>query len=118
MFRVALAFSLAALAAASAHAMPSLQVTAAPDPSTPDTSAATAVTSDRDPMKVVCRAMRPPTGTRIQTRDRVRICQSQEQWDAQATEAQGAARDAVNGSSVNNKEFLGPGGISPEGGPH
>lgn len=113
------AFSLAALAATSVHAVPSLQVTAAPapDPATADAQAAT-VTGDRDPMKVICRTMRPPTGTRLQARSRERVCQTQGDWDAQATEAQNSTRDAIAGGAVNNKEYIGAGGVSPEGGPH
>jgi hypothetical protein len=111
------AFSLAAAiaAAGAASATPGFQSAVAPDPT--QANPQTELTSDFDPQKVVCRNIRPPTGTRLQSRARERICQTQADWDAQSAEAQAATRDAIAGGKVNNKEFLGPGGTSLEGGP-
>lgn len=113
MIRAALvAFSLAALAATSVHAVPSLQVTAAPEPAATDAQETT-VTGKDDPMKIVCRAMRPPTGTRLQGRSRERICQTQADWDAQRDEAQAAADSAMRNPNALQANENAPPGHTP-----
>jgi hypothetical protein len=87
----------------------------------PEAAAAPAIVSDRDPMKIVCRNMRPPTGSRLQGRDRQRVCQTQREWDDQRDEAQAATREVMRGDRTSNdREFIAPGGVSQSsvGSPH
>ena len=112
MLRTAFAFSLAALAATSVQAMPSMQATPATAPAAEAT--ATTVRNDRDPMKVVCRSVRPPTGTRLGGRGRERVCQTQGDWDQQREEAQAAANTAMrNPNALQENENAPPGGRGP-----
>lgn len=82
----------AGILATAASAQPSLQGAAPPEPMTnPATTADTS--SDHDPNKVICRNVRPPTGTRLgSSRNRQRICQTREQWEQQEREAQEALK--------------------------
>ncbi len=56
-----------------------------------------------DPMRIVCRRTRPPTGTRVITRGRdSRICLSMEEWDRRAEEAQSVFDEANRGACTTN----------------
>jgi hypothetical protein len=45
--------------------------------------------NERDPNKVICRDVRPPTGTRLATsRKRTRMCMTRERWEQQERDAQ------------------------------
>lgn len=49
--------------------------------------------SDNDPSKVICRNVKPPTGTRLaSSRNRQRVCMTKAEWDDQAREAQEALK--------------------------
>jgi len=45
--------------------------------------------NDRDPNKVICRDVRPPTGTRLATsRKRTKMCMTRERWEQQERDGQ------------------------------
>lgn len=97
MMRLVLIAGLAGLIATSAVAQPAANApSGAPEPST--NSAMTADTSsNNDPNKVICKNVKPPTGTRLgSSRNRQRICQTKADWDQQELEAQEMARSAIN----------------------
>jgi len=74
---------------------------AAPEPTA--TTATTAdATGDNDPTKVVCKNVKPPTGTRLaSSRSRQRICQTREAWEEQEREAQEALKVRDRGTCSN-----------------
>lgn len=92
MIRLTMAVTIAALLAGAAFA--------GQDPATPsETGAATAapateaVEGDDDPLKIICRRVRPPTGTRVagpQTRQQ--MCMTQSDWEQQELDAQEALK--------------------------
>jgi hypothetical protein len=64
----------------------------APEPTTNSDGTADTIGRD-DPTKVICRSVRPPTGTRVTSaRTRQKVCLTREQWDQQAREAQEALK--------------------------
>lgn len=98
MLRIALIAAVAGLMSTTALASPGLQVTE-PDPA-PRTAPATATEDgDRDPAKIICRNVRPPTGTRVRSgRTRQRVCQTRATWEEQEREAQESARSMRTGT--------------------
>jgi hypothetical protein len=92
LLRFALIAGLAGVISTAAMAQPSAQSPgSAPEPTTNATSTADA--SANDPDKVICRNVKPPTGTRLgSARNRQRVCQTKEQWDEQARAAQEALK--------------------------
>lgn len=104
LLRFALAAGLAGLVATAVAAQPSVRADAgAPEPAiNPST---TADTSAADPDKIICRNVKPPTGTRVASaRNRLRICLSKADWDIQEREAQEQARMAINEGRNTSKE--------------
>ncbi len=102
--RFALAAGLAGLVATAVAAQPSARNDAgAPEPAT--NSSTTADASAADPDKIICRNVKPPTGTRVASgRNRQRICLSKAEWDIQEREAQEQARMAINEGRNTSKE--------------
>ncbi len=96
MLRFALVIGLAAAVSTAAFASPLLQAQGnTPEPA--DNPSTTGDTSRFDPGKVICRNVKPPTGTRLSgSRNRQRICMTQADWDQEAEEARAAARAAGN----------------------
>ena len=100
MLRLALIAGLAAGLAPAAMAQPS-GPTSAPEP-TANTAATADTSGDNDPNKVICKNVKPPTGTRLgSSRNRQRVCQTREQWDEQAREAQEALKARDRGTCSN-----------------
>lgn len=88
MYRLALAASLAGLLATAAVAQTELQSTE-PSSTNPPASTAEADAGKSDSSKVVCKTVKPPTGTRVgSSRSRTRICMTKGEWDEQARAAQ------------------------------
>ena len=101
MLRIALIAGLAGVLSTAALAQPS-GPTAAQEPTANATSTADA-SGDLDPNKVICKNVKPPTGTRLgSSRNRQRVCQTREQWDEQAREAQEALRVRDKGTCAGN----------------
>lgn len=99
MLRIVLAAGLAGLIASTAVAQPS-SATGTTEPATNPST--TADTSGTDPDKVICKNVKPPTGTRVgSSRNRQRICQTRAQWDEQAREAQEQLRQRDKGLCSN-----------------
>ena len=72
---------------------------AAQEPAAPDVVEAVADGPARiDMQEVVCRNVRPPTGTRLQKRRTERVCMTRAEWDHQSQEAQDARRRMDNGT--------------------
>lgn len=71
-----------------------LTVAAAPAPVAGTTPSPPAADDGRlDPDKVICRTVRPPTGTRVANgRTRQKICQTREQWEDLERDAQEALK--------------------------
>ena len=71
-----------------------LTVGAAPAPGVESAPAPAAADDGRlDPDKVICRTVRPPTGTRVaNARTRQKVCQTRQQWEDQEREAQEALK--------------------------
>jgi hypothetical protein len=94
MRRLVLISAAAMLVAGSASAQPQQFQNRAPEPSTNPSTTADQM-SGSDPDKVICKNVKPPTGTRIgSARNRQRICQTKADWEQQELEAQEAARTA------------------------
>jgi hypothetical protein len=56
-------------------------------------SAAIDIEGDSDPDKVICRSVRPPTGTRVQSgRSRQKLCMTRADWEEQERAAQEALK--------------------------
>lgn len=86
MLRLALAAGLAGLLATAAVAQP--QMRQAPEPSMPATPP-TVDLSSGDPDKVICKTVKPVTGTRVSSgRNRTKLCMTKAEWDEQARKAQ------------------------------
>ena len=94
MLRLVLIAGLAGVVASAALAQPSPTTgTTEPMSNPPSTADASAT----DPDKVVCKNVKPPTGTRVgSSRNRQRICLTKAEWDQQARDAQETARSAIN----------------------
>lgn len=106
MLRIVLIASVAGAISTAAMAQPAF-TGEPPEPTT--NSSMTADPSATDPNKVVCKASKPPTGTRVRSsRTRTKVCMTKAEWDIQAAEAQEAARN-----SQNNGEFSAPSENSP-----
>lgn len=90
--RFALIVGLCAAVSTAAFATPLLQVQGnTPDPAARQTTPGDA--PDFDPGKVICRNVKPPTGTRIAgSRNRQRICMTKADWEQQERDAQEALR--------------------------
>jgi len=88
--RLALIAGMAGLISSAAIAQPMLQAPAAepPEPSSnPSTTADDAARGD--PNKIICRTVRPPTGTRVSSaRSRQKVCMSKADWEQQERDAQ------------------------------
>lgn len=83
MFRTIFAMAGAVLLTVAASPAPSPQ--AAPQPATEG--------SRGDPDKIICRTVRPPTGTRVaNARTRQKVCQTRDQWEELEREAQEALK--------------------------
>ena len=104
MLRLVLIAGAASLMATASFAAPEgFQAAGAPEPTT--NSSSTADPSATDPDKVICKNVKPPTGTRLaSSRSRQRICQTKADWEQQEAEAQEAARNARNGPSASGNE--------------
>jgi hypothetical protein len=100
MVRLALLAGSALLLSTAAMAQPMAQSSGAPEPMANPTSTADASASDPD--KIICRNVKPPTGTRLgSARNRQRVCQTKADWEQQEAEAQEAARNATrNGANT------------------
>jgi len=101
MLRLVLAASAAALISSAAFAEPGAGgLQSAPEPSS--NSATTADPSaSADPSKVICKNVKPATGTRLtSSRSRQRICMTKADWEQQEAEAQEAARGARNSANT------------------
>lgn len=102
MLRLILAASLAGLlaSAATAQSEPSSSTEPTVDPATVVTAAED---EEYDPLKVVCRKVRPPTGTRvISGQTRQRMCMSNADWEQQELDAQEALRERDKGTCSGN----------------
>lgn len=89
--RLALVVGLSGVIATSAIAQSDAGAPAASNG--PSTAAPAATDPDNDPNKVICKNIKPPTGTRVgSSRNRQRICQTRADWEQQAREAQEALR--------------------------
>lgn len=92
MLRFALTAGLAGLLATAAVAQPSVPQSPT-EPGMPSAADAT-VTSPSgaavsDPDKVICKTVKPPTGTRVgSARNRTKMCMTKGEWDEQARQAQ------------------------------
>ena len=85
MLRLALVVGLSGVIATSAIAQSDAGAPAASNG--PSTAAPAATDPDNDPNKVICKNIKPPTGTRVgSSRNRQRICQSRADWEQQARE--------------------------------
>lgn len=101
MLRLVLAAGAAAgLLATAAFAQP--QPASSTEPAA-DPAPSTAVSADDyDPLKVVCRKVRPPTGTRIISgQSRQTMCMSNRDWEQQELDAQEALRERDKGICSN-----------------
>lgn len=96
MLRIVLAAGLAGLLATAAIAQPDVPAASEPGgamPSAPGSSSGVTTTTptdpNADPDKVICRTVKPPTGTRVSSsRTRTKLCMTKREWDQQAVEAQ------------------------------
>lgn len=96
MLRIVLAAGLAGLLATSAIAQPDVPLASEPGgaiPSAPGSSSAITTTTptdpNADPDKVICKTVKPVTGTRVSSsRTRTKLCMTKREWDQQALEAQ------------------------------
>lgn len=99
MVRLLLAVGLAGALSTTAMAQ-SFDPSSTPREPTESTSSGISTTSaadDTDPNKVICRSVRPPTGTRVKSsRTRTKVCMTKSEWDIQNAEAQEQARNASN----------------------
>lgn len=97
MLRLVLAAGVAGLLATAAVA----QSTPAPDTDADDDASTVAAASDErryDPMRVICRKVRPPTGTRIQSsQTRQKMCMTAADWEQQELDAQEALGERDKG---------------------
>ena len=92
--RLALIAGVAGLLSSAAVAEPSVP-TGTSEPTT--NASTTADSSANDPNKVICKNVKPPTGTRLaSSRNRQRICQTKADWDQQELDAQAQAAAAIN----------------------
>lgn len=90
MLRLAFLAGLAGLSSTIALAQAPAEPPAPPPPATPP---ATEEASRFDPTRIVCRTVRPPTGTRISDpRARQRLCMTQADWEQQELDAQEALK--------------------------
>jgi hypothetical protein len=89
--RLALVVGLSGVIATSAIAQSDASAPAASNGSS--AAASTPTDPDYDPNKVICKTVKPPTGTRVgSSRNRQRVCQTRAAWDDQAREAQESLR--------------------------
>jgi len=95
--RIVLAAGLAGLIASAAVAQPepTQQISEPSAPSgvpaatDPGANVTTPVDRNADPDKVICKTVKPVTGTRVSSaRSRTKVCMTKQQWDDQAREAQ------------------------------
>lgn len=91
MIRLTAVVTIAALIAGAAYA--AQEPSAPSEPSASPVSAAGADGGDSDPMKVICRRVRPPTGTRIAgAQTRQQMCMTKADWEQQELDAQEALK--------------------------
>ena len=96
MLRIVLAAGLAGLLATAAIAQPEVPLASEPGgaiPSGPGTTSGVTTTTptdpNADPDKVICKTVKPVTGTRVASgRTRTKLCMTKREWDQQALEAQ------------------------------
>lgn len=69
-----------------------------PDPEAEQAQIEADVRERIDLEEIVCRNLRPPTGTRIQRRRTERVCQTRREWEHRTEEAQAARRAMDNGT--------------------
>ena len=107
MLRVVIAVGLAALISSAALANPVLQAPEPPEPTTgPETAADDGV---RDPDKVICRSLRPPTGTRVRSaRTRQKVCLTKTEWERREEEAREMLRARDSGTCQPSSMINGP----------
>lgn len=102
MLRLALVAGLAGLLATAAVAQTHLQATEPSSRTPPDISPSPADATDPD--KVVCKTVRPPTGTRVSSgRTRSKMCMTKADWDEQARQAQEMLKLRDSGMCPNEK---------------
>jgi hypothetical protein len=90
MLRLAFLAGLGCLAYTTALAQ---EATPPAPPPAPATEPATGEASRFDPTRIVCRTVKPPTGTRISDpRARQRLCMTQGDWEQQELDAQEALK--------------------------
>ena len=78
-------FAMAGVVLVTVAASPAPSPQGAPEPATED--------SRNDPDKIICRTVRPPTGTRVaNARTRQKVCQTRDQWEELEREAQEALK--------------------------
>lgn len=69
----------------------------APEPMSNPTT--TADSRNDDPDKVICRSVRPPTGTRVKSsRTRTKVCMTKGEWEQQEREAQELIKERDRGT--------------------
>jgi len=94
--RIVLIAGAAGFLSTAALAQPELRASTPPEPSSataPDTSTE-AKTDNEDPDKIICKTVKPVTGTRVSSaRTRTKMCMSKREWEIQEQEA----RDALKG---------------------
>ena len=96
MLRIVIAAGLAGLIATAAVAQP--EMPQVPEPSgvllsgpdaSPRVTTTTPTDPNADPDKVICKTVKPVTGTRVaSSRSRTKVCMTKREWDQQAIEAQ------------------------------
>ena len=97
MLRLVLAAGVAGLLATAAFAQQQPSSTE-PEAAEPAQSTAANASDDYDPLKVVCRKVRPPTGTRLITgQTRQTMCMSNADWEQQELDAQEALGERDKG---------------------
>jgi hypothetical protein len=85
-----------------------LAVAAAPATAADGDPAPAAADERFDPSKVICRTIRPPTGTRVvNARSQRKVCQTRQQWEDQEREAQEALRVRDRGICTNPERCKG-----------
>ncbi len=92
MLRIALVASLVGLLALPAYAQ-TVPTPPVSEPVEPADATRSTDDVDRDPTKMICRNVRPPTGTRVSRgRTRQRMCMSRADWEQQERDAQDALK--------------------------
>ena len=79
--------------AAFAQTTPAPATTEAPEPSSTTAPSTTPETASGDPDKIICRTVKPVTGTRVSSaRSRQKMCMTKREWEIQEQEARDALK--------------------------